>query len=69
MTYQSLETYIKRFLSCIVLGWVELTDGGISQWACGDGRQVITTWSHSRPTEQGMTNTVISDNYMSSKHI
>ena len=55
MTSQSLETYIKGFLSCIMLGWVEFTDGGISEWACGGGRQVITSWSHSRPTEQGVT--------------
>ena len=53
--YQSLKTYIKRFLSCIVLEWVELTDVGISEWACGGGRQVITSWSHSRPTGQGVT--------------
>ena len=54
-TSQSLETSIKGFLSFILLEWVELTDGGIFQWACGGGRQVITSWSHSRPTEQGMT--------------
>ena len=27
--------------------WVEFTDGGISEWTCGGGGQVITTWSHS----------------------
>ena len=39
----------------IMLEWVELTDVGISEWACGGGRQVITSWSQSRPTEQGVT--------------
>ena len=52
---KSLQTYIKGFLSFVLLEWVELTDGGISEWACGGGRQVITSWSQSRPTEQGMT--------------
>ena len=35
------------------LDWVEFTDVGISQWTCGGGGQVITTWSHSKPTENG----------------
>ena len=61
-----------------MLEWVEFTDVGISEWACGGGRQVITSWSHSRPTEQGVTLiqriqyiNLISDNcmwFMSSKH-
>ena len=51
----NLHFHKKIFLSCTMLEWVELTDEGISEWACGGGRQVITSWSHSRPTEQGMT--------------
>ena len=75
MTSQSLDTSIKGFLPCIMLEWVELTDVGISEWTSGGGRQVITSWSHSRPTEQGMTLiqyiNLISDNcmwLMSCKH-
>ena len=34
-------------------GWVEFTDGGISEWTCGGGGQVITTWSHGGPAESG----------------
>ena len=33
---------------------MEFTDAGISQWAYGGSRQVITTWSQSRLAEQGM---------------
>ena len=60
-----------------MLEWVEFTDGGISEWACGGGRQVITSWSHNRPTEQGVTLiqgvqyiNLISDNsmWLMSKH-
>ena len=29
--------------------WVEFTDVGISEWTCGGGGQVVTTWSQSRP--------------------
>ncbi|CAI8034156.1 hypothetical protein GBAR_LOCUS19264, partial [Geodia barretti] len=29
--------------------WAEFTDVCISEWTCGGGGQVITTWSHSRP--------------------
>ena len=52
---QFIDTSIEGFLSFIMLEWVEFTDGGISEWACGGGRQVITSWSQSRPTKQGVT--------------
>ena len=38
---------------CVLSGWGKFTDIGISEWTCGGGGQVITTWSHSRPAECG----------------
>ena len=42
---------------CVTSGRVEFTDDCISEWTCGGGGQVITTWSHSRSEKRG-THTV-----------
>ena len=50
-------TVLCRFVLCTA-GRVECTDGGISEWTCGGGGQVVTTWSQSRPPDCGMFHTV-----------
>ena len=35
--------------------WSYFTDVCISQWTCGGGGQVVSTWSQSRPTDCGRT--------------
>ena len=43
-------------MSCDLLhvsGWMDFTDDSISEWTCGGGGQVDTTWSHRRPAETG----------------
>ena len=41
------------FIRVFLLEWVEFTDVGIAEWTCGDGGQVITTWSHNRLANEG----------------
>ena len=44
-------------MSCNLLhvsGWRDFTDDSISEWTCGGGGQVDTTWSHRRPAETGI---------------
>ncbi|CAI7989836.1 hypothetical protein GBAR_LOCUS347 [Geodia barretti] len=38
---------------CVTSGRAEFTDDCISEWTCGGGGQVITTWSHSRSERKG----------------
>ena len=34
--------------------WMDFTDGGFSEWTCGGGRQVVTTWSQCGLAEKGI---------------
>ena len=48
-------------MSCNILhvsGWMDFADDGFSEWTCGGGEQVDTTWSHCRPAERGNECTV-----------
>ena len=46
-------------LSIVISGSTEFTDLFILERTCGGGGQVITIWSHSRPSEYGKISIVL----------